>query len=67
MGRRVDVDDLVGATDIAARLDLASGSLVHDWRARYDDFPAPIARVGTVVVWAWPDVEKWAKQTGRIK
>lgn len=66
MSRKVDVEDLVGAPDIAARLDLANPSLVHDWRRRHPDFPDPIARLGNISVWAWPDIEAWARRTGRL-
>jgi hypothetical protein len=44
---------------------VASPTVVHDWRRRYPDFPEPIATLSGVFVWAWPDVEKWAKATGR--
>ncbi len=29
------------------------------------DFPQPVATLKAGLVWAWPDVEKWAKATGR--
>ena len=60
------MDQLVGAAEIAARL-TPSGqtSIVHDWRRRYSDFPQPVATLKAGHVWAWPDVEKWAKATGR--
>lgn len=61
------MDDLVGAAEIASRLGVAHASLVHDWRARYPDFPEPVARLTAALVWAWPDVEAWARKTGRTK
>jgi hypothetical protein len=67
MGRRVDVDDLVTADAIAEQLGVNKGSVVHDWIRRDIGFPDPVVTLGSVRVWAWPDVEKWAKQTGRIK
>ena len=42
--REVPVDQLVGATEIAERLG-HKPSLVHDWIARYPDFPEPVARL----------------------
>lgn len=66
VGRRVDVDDLVGAAEIAERLGLANAQLVHVWRRRHDDFPHPVRELKRAHVWAWPDVEKWAKATGRL-
>jgi hypothetical protein len=71
MGRRVDVDDLVSPADIAERMKLAGGKaaqakVIHEWRYRDLGFPEPVATVGKIKVWAWPDVEKWARATGRI-
>jgi predicted DNA-binding transcriptional regulator AlpA len=59
------VDELVGATEIAECFGLGKSTVVHDWRRRYPDFPQPVARLKGVVIWAWPDVEKWANATGR--
>jgi hypothetical protein len=66
MARRVDVDQLVGAKEIAARLQVRGKSAVHDWRRRHDDFPIPIAQVSGVHIWLWPEVEAWARKTGRL-
>ena len=66
MGRQVDLDDLVGAAEIAKELGLGRTSVVHDWRRRYPDFPAPVKRLGTFNLWLWPDVEAWARATGRL-
>lgn len=66
VGRKVDADDLVSAIEIAARLGSSRPQLVYDWRRRYSDFPQPIAQVGRVHIWVWPDVEKWARNTGRL-
>ena len=59
------MDDLVGAAEIAARLGSKRTSVVHDWRRRHPEFPQPVAALQAGFVWAWPDVEKWAKATGR--
>jgi hypothetical protein len=66
MGRKVDVDDLVSAHEIADRLHVGRPSVVHDWRYRALEFPAPVTVLGSVLVWLWPDVEAWARETGRI-
>lgn len=66
MGRQVDVDQLVGASEIAERLGVNRPSLVQDWRLRYSDFPQPVARLKGAHVWAWPDVERWARRSGRL-
>jgi hypothetical protein len=66
MGRKIDVSELVGTAEIAERLGLARAETVLNWRTRYADFPAPIARVSRAHVWAWSDVERWARDTGRL-
>lgn len=66
MGRKVDVDQLVGATEIAQRMGSTRRALVTDWQRRHEDFPAPVVRLSAGDVWAWGDVEKWARKTGRI-
>jgi predicted DNA-binding transcriptional regulator AlpA len=65
MGRRVDVNELVGTAEIAARLGVGRSTVVHDWRYRHADFPQPVATLKAGLVWAWPDVAAWAKATGR--
>lgn len=66
VGRRVDVDQLVGAEDIAERLGLGHYRRVHELRTRKGDFPEPVLRVRRTMVWYWPDIERWAKTTGRL-
>lgn len=60
------MDQLVGVTEIAQRLELKSAQRVHDWRNRYADFPQPVARLAMGLVWNWPEVERWARATGRL-
>ncbi|MGD9701580.1 MAG: DNA-binding protein [Acidimicrobiia bacterium] len=64
-GRKVEVDQLVGAAEIAERLDLSHPQNVHVWRKRHADFPQPVAKLQQALVWYWPDVEAWARKTGR--
>lgn len=66
MGRKVDADQLVGASEIAERLGLAQPQSVHLWRRRHEGFPEPVARLKTALIWFWPDVEEWARLTGRL-
>jgi predicted DNA-binding transcriptional regulator AlpA len=66
MGRRLDVDQLVGAREIADRLHVAGRQTVQFWRDRYDDFPKPVVSRERAVLWYWPDVQEWAKRTGRL-
>lgn len=67
MGRRVDLEDLVDATMIAGRLGVKRPQVVHDWRRRHDDFPQPVTRLASTYIWLWPEVEQWARRTGRIR
>ena len=66
MGKKVDAAQLVGAAEIAIRLGVAQGRVVHVWRRRHDDFPEPVASLRSGLIWYWPDVERWARRTGRI-
>ena len=66
MGRRLDIDQLVGAAEIAERLGLKTRQSIHVWRQRYPDFPEPVLKLSMGNVWNWPDVERWAKKTGRM-
>lgn len=65
MRKVVAVEHLVGAAEIGDRLGAAPRT-VHAWRQRYPDFPAPVAELSAGIVWAWPDVERWARRTGRL-
>jgi len=65
VAKLVDPADLVGATEIARRLGLTRSQVVHTWRARYPDFPEPVAELAQALIWSWPEVEAWAIATGR--
>jgi hypothetical protein len=67
VGRTVDVEQLVGAAEIAERLGSDRTTFVHDLKRRHPDFPKPVAKLKAGLVWAWPDVEAWARATGRLK
>jgi hypothetical protein len=54
-------------TEIAERLGAATAGRVHDWRRRYPDFPQPVAKLHMGLVWYWPEVERWARRTGRLQ
>jgi predicted DNA-binding transcriptional regulator AlpA len=60
------VDQLVGASEIAKRTGMKRPQVVHVWRNRYADFPAPVASLDMGLVWYWPEVERWARKTGRL-
>lgn len=61
---RYSADDLVGAKEIAARLGVSS-SVVHDWRRRHPAFPQPVVQLSMGLIWSWPEIQRWAKATGR--
>jgi len=63
--RKVYVDDLVGAVEVADRLGLSHTANVHSWRRRHADFPQPVAIVSGTYLWLWPEVERWVRATGR--
>jgi hypothetical protein len=67
VARKVDVNDLVGADEIADRLDVSARQVVHTWRRRHPDFPQPVAKLRQGYIWAWPDVQAWARKTGRAE
>lgn len=60
------MDQLVGASEIATRLGVARPQVIHEWRRRHQDFPAPVASLAMGHLWNWPEVERWAKSTGRL-
>jgi hypothetical protein len=66
VGRKVDVDQLVGTAEIAQRLGVKRFQVVHDWRRRHADFPAPVRTLSHFHLWLWPEVEAWARKTGRL-
>lgn len=66
MNRRVDACDLVGAHEIAMRLQVARPQVVHEWRKRHYDFPQPLVCLHAALVWDWAEVERWAFCTGRL-
>lgn len=70
VGRKVDVDLLVGSNEIAQRLGFRHPQTVHHYKNQDPTFPKPIlavggTRIGTHI-WYWPEVERWARRTGRL-
>jgi predicted DNA-binding transcriptional regulator AlpA len=66
MGRHVDVDDLVTAQTIAARLGLAYHQTVYNWASRHEEFPTPVWAEGRWRLWLWSEVRAWAAATNRL-
>lgn len=67
VGRLVDADLLVGSLEIAQRLGVKRHQVVHEWRRRDPGFPPPLATLSRSLIWYWPDVEAWARSTGRLR
>jgi len=67
VGKKVDVENLVGAQEIAKRLGLKNPHTVHVWRTRHPDFPEPIALLKIAMIWDWKDIAEWAKKSGRFR
>ena len=63
VGRKLDVDQLVGAQEIADLLGITR-QRVHQLRLS-PGFPEPVVRMAMGLAWYWPDVEAWARKTGR--
>ncbi len=56
--------DQVGAAEVAQRLHVKLQT-VRTWRHR-KLMPAPCRTVSGQPVWDWAEIEKWARQTGRL-
>lgn len=54
---------VVGLADIADRLDV-SRTTVDQWKWR-GVLPSPKWSISGRPAWDWPDIEAWAKETGR--
>ncbi len=57
--RWIDIDDLVGAGEIADRLGTKKNTVVN-WTNRFDDFPKPVVshlKMGRI--WSWRAVAAW--------
>ncbi len=64
------MDQLVGSNEVAQRLGWRHPQYIHHVRGADPSFPEPVATIGgphlKTFVWYWPDVERWARKTGRL-
>lgn len=68
MGRKVAVEDLVGAGELAELFGLAHVQSLHTLRRRHPSFPAPVTTMkGGAMVWVLPEVKAWAIANGRLE
>lgn len=61
------MEHLVSAREIADRLGVKRTQVVYEWRRRHPDFPRPLVTLSVGSIWSWPEVERWAKRTGRLR
>ena len=63
MGRRIDVDDLIDAADVAAILGLAYPNSVYSYLTRYPGMPRPVFDRGPkrAKLWLRTEMEAWAQ------
>jgi hypothetical protein len=62
---RIDPDDLLNAKEAADLLGLAHREAIATYRRRYEDFPEPLLKKGTCVLWARQDLVRWAASRRR--
>ena len=63
MSRRVDLDDLIDATDVATILGLSRATSVYVYLNRYPDMPRPVVDRGPkrARLWLRTEVEAWER------
>jgi glutathione-regulated potassium-efflux system ancillary protein KefG len=61
MRRKVYLDELMDAADVARTLGLASGNVVSVYQARYPDMPRPVLDRGPrrAKLWLRSEIERW--------
>ena len=57
---RIDPDDLLNAKEAAELLGLAHREAISTYRRRYKDFPEPVLKKGTCVLWSRQDLAAWS-------
>ena len=64
MGRRVDLDDLIDATEVAHILGLSRAGAVSVYQARYSSMPRPVFDRGSnrAKLWLRPEIEEWCSR-----
>ncbi len=65
MGRMLDVDDLVTAGVIVARMGLTRIQRVHEMMRLQSPMPGPVYVGPRILLWHWPEVSAWATASGR--
>ena len=58
---KVDPSDLLNASEVAHELGLSHREAIATYRRRYPDFPQPLIKKGTCVLWLRHDIEMWGR------
>jgi hypothetical protein len=68
MGRLIDSDDLVDASDAALELGYTCSETFHALVRRRPDFPKPVVNKGKgkARLWSMTDIRAWETKNGRI-
>ena len=68
MSPNVDTEDLIDARGIADLLGLAQRNTVSLYQNRYPEMPRPVIDLGSgrPRLWLRPELETWARATGRL-
>jgi hypothetical protein len=62
----VAAHELVSASEIAKALRLSHPDRVHQLARRDVRFPRPVRTLRIGRIWRWQDVERWARDSGRL-
>jgi predicted DNA-binding transcriptional regulator AlpA len=67
MGKKVDLDDLLDAGEVAVLLGLSLRQAVSTYRRRYPTFPAPVIskNSGKCDLWLRADIDEWMNSRPR--
>ncbi|MDQ3351204.1 MAG: hypothetical protein M3501_04495 [Actinomycetota bacterium] len=60
MTERVDLAELLDASEVAALLGLSHRNSVSVYRKRHADFPEPVVAKSRCLLWRRADVEAWS-------
>jgi glutathione-regulated potassium-efflux system ancillary protein KefG len=65
MPRRVLIDDLIDAHDVAQILGLTHRNTVSQYQTRYPEMPRPVLNLGPgrPMLWLGPQIERWHAKT----
>jgi glutathione-regulated potassium-efflux system ancillary protein KefG len=72
MPPEIDTDDLTDAAGVAEIIGLKGATarnIVSTYQRRYPDMPRPVVNLGRgrPMLWSRAAIEKWARETGRLK